>query len=101
MKGQKLSDEDKAKRAKVPRIVITEDGAVAPANGEKVPKKKIKPSFDQTKEPPEPEWEAINSDLSREEIEDRVAVCVVLLCLGKLLISLFSFASLLSVSRPY
>jgi hypothetical protein len=76
MRGQKLSEEDKSKRAKVPKIVVTEDGNVAPVNGEKLPKKKAKPAFDQTKEPPEPEWEAINPDLTKDEIEDRIAVCV-------------------------
>jgi hypothetical protein len=82
MKGQKLPEEDKAKRAKVPKIVVTQDGTAGPvsAQGDRVVKKKGKPGFDRTKEPPEPEWEAINPDLTREEIEDRIAVRITRPC---------------------
>lgn len=74
MKGQKLPEEEKAKRIRVPKIVVTDDSAPALMNGEKPSKKKSKHGFDPTKEPAEPDWEPINADLTREEIEDRVAV---------------------------
>jgi hypothetical protein len=75
MKGQKLPEEERAKRSKVPKIVVTEDGTTI-ANGERPLKKKAKPGFDPTKEPAEPDWEAINIDLTREEIEDRILVSI-------------------------
>jgi hypothetical protein len=74
MRGVKLPDDEKAtyRSRKLPRILVTEDGD---ALVEEVGKKKGRVPLDRTKEQPEPEWEAIDSELDRDEIESRMGVC--------------------------
>lgn len=76
MKGQKLPEEEKVHRGrKIPKIIVTENGETegGPALIDK-PRKKGRPPLDKNRGPAEPEWEAIDNSLDREEIEDRIAV---------------------------
>ncbi|KZS98679.1 hypothetical protein SISNIDRAFT_481388 [Sistotremastrum niveocremeum HHB9708] len=74
MRGQKLPEEERTQPKPKLRVPKASSGVDAEGNPLPVLDKKAKAAADKLKEPPQPEWKEIDTELDRGQVEDRIAI---------------------------